>query len=181
MEYDITDITIFFIIYGFLGFVLETVFRSIVSKKLYVSRGFLTNYFCPLYGLCAILIVAIFTLTEIIMPRLSGLIFATAASIATVTILEYITGKVLYEVFNIKLWDYSNLPYNLHSYICLDFSFAWGIAALILISVIHPLLLIVVFAAPYLSKLMFIYTSASILFINAAYNFRKLYYRSLSS
>lgn len=178
MKYDLINVTVFFFIYGFLGFLLETAFRSIISKKLYVSRGFLTNYFLPLYGLCGVIIVFIFTLSEITIDRLPALIFATIASILAVTILEYTTGKVLDQVFNCKLWDYKDLPYNLHSYICLDFSLGWGVVALILANIIHPLVEIAVYAIPDTVKLTFSYLIFSVLFINASYNFRRMYHLS---
>ncbi|HCX61502.1 putative ABC transporter permease [Sedimentibacter sp.] len=178
MQYDLINVTVFFFIYGFLGFLLETVFRSIINKSLYISRGFLTNYFLPLYGLCGVIIIIIFTLSEITMDRLPGLIFATIASIFSVTFLEYATGRILDQVFHCKLWDYSDLPYNLHSYICLDFSLGWGIVALILANVIHPLIEITVYAIPDTTKLIFAFSAFSVLFVNASYNMRRMYHLS---
>lgn len=178
MQYDIINVTVFFFIYGFSGFLLETAFRSIVNKRLYVSRGFLTNFFLPLYGLCGVMIIMIFTLSEITMDRLSGLIFATIASIISVTFLEYATGRILDQVFHCKLWDYTDLPYNLHSYICLDFSLGWGVIALILAGIIHPLMEIVVYAIPDTTKLIFSYFVSCVLFVNASYNMRKMYHLS---
>lgn len=180
MQYDLINMLMFFLIYGFLGFVLETVFRSIVQKDLILSRGFLTNLFCPLYGICGIVIVQIFTWSEItIDSRLVALIIATIGSIIAVTLLEYSTGRVLDRVFHCKLWDYSDLPFNLHSYICLDFSLAWGVVAIILASVIHPLMEITVYAIPETIKLIFMYFAFSILIINASYNMRRMYHLNL--
>jgi uncharacterized membrane protein len=170
----------FFLIYGFLGFLLETVFRSIVDRKKIISRGFLTNLFCPLYGISGIVVVQIFTWSEITMDsRLTALIIATIGSILAVTILEYTTGRILDRVFHFKLWDYSQYPFNLHSYICLDFSLMWGIVSIILASVIHPLMEITVYAIPDTSKLIFLYFAFSILITNASYNVRKMYHLNL--
>lgn len=180
MQYDLINMLMFFLIYGFLGCVLETAFRSIVEKELIISRGFLTNLFCPLYGICAIAIVQIYTLTEITFnSRLVGLIIATIGSILAVTLLEYATGRILDRVFHCKLWDYSNLPLNLHSYVCLDFSLMWGIVAIILASVIHPLIEISVYAISETIKLAILYLTFSILIINASYNMRKMYHLDL--
>lgn len=180
MQYDLVNMLMFFLIYGFLGFVLETVFRSIVERKMMISRGFLTNFFCPLYGISGIVIVQIFTWSEItINSRLAALIIATIGSILAVTFLEYSTGRILDRVFHCKLWDYSQLPFNLHSYICLDFSLAWGVVAIILASVIHPLMEIAVYGLPEISKLIFLYFAFSILIINASYNMRRMYHLDL--
>lgn len=180
MQYDLINMLMFFLIYGFLGFLLETVFRSIVDRKKIISRGFLTNLFCPLYGISGIVVVQIFTWSEITMDsRLTALIIATIGSILAVTILEYTTGRVLDRVFHFKLWDYSQYPFNLHSYICLDFSLMWGIVSIILASVIHPLMEITVYAIPDTSKLIFLYFAFSILITNASYNARRMYHLNL--
>lgn len=177
MQYDIINILLFFLIYGFGGFLLESVFRSITEKKIVVSRGFLTNGFCPLYGLCGLIIIQIFTLSEItINNHLASLIIATIGSIAAVTFLEYASGRTLDRVFHHKMWDYSSMPFNLHSYICLDFSLVWGIVAIILANIIHPVVEITVYALSYTIKLTTIYFIFSILFVNASYNMRMLYH-----
>lgn len=180
MQYDLINMMMFFLIYGFCGFLLETVFRSIAERKAVVSRGFLTNLFCPLYGLGSILIVQIFELSEItINSRLAALIIATVGSILTVTFLEYSAGRVLDKVFHCKMWDYSHLPFNLHSYVCLDFSLMWGIAAIILANIIHPLTEIAVYAIPQTAKLIILYFISSILIINASFNMRRMYHLNL--
>jgi len=180
VQYDIMNLFLFFLIYGFCGFLLESVFRSITEKKIIVSRGFLTNGFCPLYGLCGIAIVQIFTLSEIIINgRFAALLIATIGSIAVVTFLEYASGRTLDRVFHHKMWDYSSLPYNLHSYICLDFSLMWGIVAIILANIIHPVIEISVYALPITIKFTIIYFIISILVVNSSYNMRKLYHMNI--
>lgn len=176
MNYSLVDSFVFFFIYGFLGFLLETIFRSLVEKKKVVSRGFLTNMFCPLYGLCGILIIEVFTLSEVLIySRFLELIVGTVLSIILVSFMEYSTGRLLDKVFHHKMWDYSHLPFNLHSYICLDFSLMWGILAIILSSIINPVIEIFVFNIPQAYKMAFIYIVSSILYVNATYNIRKFY------
>ncbi|NLJ58707.1 MAG: putative ABC transporter permease [Tissierellia bacterium] len=176
MHYSIVNIIMFFLIYGFLGFLAESIFRSIAEKRLFISRAFLTNGFCPLYGLCGILIVIIFTLCELtINNTLWALILATVASIITVTFLEYIVGRVLDRVFNCKLWDYSSYYLNLHSYICVEFSLLWGIVAIILSNFIHPAMEVLVYAIPYEVRNFISTIGISILFVNASYNLRQRY------
>lgn len=177
MQYNLTDIILFFLIYGFMGFILESSFRTIITKNLTISGGFLTNYFCPLYGLCAILIIQIFTICEIsIENRFAILITATTGSIITVTFFEYIVGFTLDRVFNHKLWDYSQNPLNLHSYICLEFSLLWGIVSIILSSFIHPLIEITVMTIPDVIKYFTACIISAVLFVNSSYNMRKYYH-----
>lgn len=180
MQYDIINLLLFFLIYGFCGFLLESAFRSITEKRIIVSRGFLTNCFCPLYGICGLVIIQIFTLSEIIINnRFASLFIATVVSIAAVTFLEYVTGRTLDRVFHHKMWDYGSMPYNLHSYVCLDFSLMWGIVAIILANIIHPVNEVAVYALPYSIKFTAVYFIFSILFVNSSYNMRKLYHMNI--
>ena len=176
MQYDVMNFLLFFLIYGFLGFLLETVFRSISERRIFISRGFLTKGFCPLYGLCAVLIIEIYTLCELtINGTLLTLIIATIGSIALVTLLEYISGRMLDRVFHYKLWDYSEYPLNLHSYICLEFSLLWGILALLLAYFIHPVIEVLIYAIPYNTRTIASIVILSLLFVNASYQMRQRY------
>ena len=52
------EILTYFIIYSFLGWVMESVFRSIIEKKL-INTGFLRGPFCPIYGFGAAIMMLI--------------------------------------------------------------------------------------------------------------------------
>lgn len=176
MHYDAINFLLFFLIYGFLGFLLETVFRSLADGKLYISRGFLTRGFCPLYGICAILILEIYTLCELTYKgTLTILIIATGASMSLVTLLEYISGRMLDRVFHFKLWDYSSNPLNLHSYICLEFSLVWGILALLLTYFVNPVMEVLIYAIPYNIRTIIAISLLSAVFVDASYEARQRY------
>lgn len=42
-----------------------------------------------------------------------------------ITCLEYLTGVIVNICLQLNVWDYSNLPLNIHGQICLYFSFVW--------------------------------------------------------
>ena len=176
MQLDIMNFLSFFLVYGALGFLLETVFRSLATGKVYISRGFITNGFCPLYGISGIIIIEIFTVCELsIVNPLHALIGATAGSMAVVTLFEYITGRMLDRVFHFKLWDYSGNTFNLHSYICLEFTLLWGILALLLVYFIHPVIEALVDAIPYNIRTLAVVMFLSMIYVNASYNVRKMH------
>ena len=176
MYYNVIDVVVFFLIYGFGGATLETAFCSITDGRFIARGGFLTNGFCPLYGVCGLIIVQIFTLCEIsITNRFLYLLTAVVGSIAAVTALEYLTGFALDRVFHHKLWDYSDNPFNLHGYICLELSILWGIVAIILSSFIHPITEVLVMRAPMPVKYFSIAVVGILLVINASYNLNRLY------
>ena len=56
MTNTIFYILTYFVIYSFLGWVLESVVRTICEKKI-INTGFLIGPFCPIYGFGAIIMV----------------------------------------------------------------------------------------------------------------------------
>lgn len=131
MDYILTQWVIFFFIYCFFGWIWETSFVSLRKKK-WVNRGFLNGPLIPIYGFGAIIILLL-TMTfknSLVLIFILGMIGAT--------IIEYITGYALIQLFNKKYWDYSNQKFNINGHICLYTSFAWGFFSLLLVKLIHP-------------------------------------------
>ncbi len=52
--------------------------------------------------------------------------------------MEYITGWLMETIFHTRWWDYSKKKCNLHGYICLGSSLAWGVFTVLLFEVFHP-------------------------------------------
>ena len=133
-----SDLVLFFLIYSFSGWLMETIFASICERKL-INRGFLTGFFCPIYGFGAILIVQSSKWVTVVFEDYStSLLMSILFSILLVTALEYITGFFLEKIFNCKWWDYSDKAVNLHGYICLQYSLLWGFLAFLLVQLAHP-------------------------------------------
>ncbi len=58
-------------------------------------------------------------------------------------VLEYLTGLVLYEVYNIRLWDYNTEIWNfgnINGYICLRSILFFGLSSMLLIYIILPII-----------------------------------------
>lgn len=127
------ELIAYFFIYGFLGWVLEVIFHAIVQQKL-VNRGFLNGAICPIYGLGMVILIV--TLE----PIKGSLVKLFIGAALLCTILELITGFLLKVIFKKRWWDYSKEKFNLGGYICLEFSIYWGVAGVIAIDGIHPLI-----------------------------------------
>ena len=54
----IFDVLTYFIIYSFLGWILESLYRSFCERKL-INTGFLRGPFCPIYGFGAAIMILI--------------------------------------------------------------------------------------------------------------------------
>lgn len=125
------EVFIYFIIYSFIGYVVEVIFMSIPNKKI-VNRGFLCGPICPIYGLGAVGMILF--LKRYVHDYVALFIFG--ALIASV--LEYIVSYVLEKIFHNKWWDYSQNKFNINGRVCLLNAFLFGICSIILIEFIHP-------------------------------------------
>ena len=131
---------------------METIFASINERK-FINRGFLTGFFCPIYGFGAILIVLSSKWVTVVFENyFISIMISVLFSVILVTVLEYITGFALEKVFNCKWWDYSNNAVNLKGYICLQYSLLWGLLAFLLVQVAHPAISKLVFSIPVSTK-----------------------------
>jgi len=171
---------LFFTIYSFLGWVLETTFASINSGK-FINRGFLTGIFCPIYGFAAILIIkASSTISIYVKYYYIWLLVSVLLSITLVTALEYITGFILERLFNCKWWDYSDNYANIKGYVCLKYSLLWGVLAFLLVQMVHPLILKVILNIPFRIKgyygviLLFYFIADTIRSVTDALSLRKI-------
>lgn len=108
-------------------------FCSVNTGK-FVNRGFLNGPVCPIYGFGATVVIVILT------PIENRLFLLFIGSVILTSLLELITGFLLKKLFHTTWWDYSDQPFNIGGYICLKFSLAWGLACILLMKVIHPLL-----------------------------------------
>ena len=126
------NLIFYFIIYSFLGWCLESVYKTIIFKKP-TNSGFLYGPFCPMYGLGAILMISISSLSNnvLVIFILSFIVF---------TVWEYIVAVILEKAFKTKYWDYSNLKFNIQGRICLKNSIYWGILGILLVFIIQPLI-----------------------------------------
>lgn len=133
MEYSFVNYIWFFIIYSFLGWCIEVTFHGVTQGK-FVNRGFLNGPVCPIYGFGMVI------LLYFLSPITDNLALLFIGSVVLTSTLEFITGFILEKFFQDKWWDYSDMPYNIKGYISLSFSLIWGLGAVFIINIIHPLI-----------------------------------------
>lgn len=107
-----------FLIYSFLGWMLETILAATEQRR-FVNRGLINGPLCTIYGV-PIVILTIFG-QELTLFWL----FLGAMIVATVT--EWISGHMIERFYHERWWDYSNVKWNLDGYICLPASLVWGV------------------------------------------------------
>lgn len=130
---EIYSLLSYFFIYGFLGWCAEVAFAAAKERR-FVNRGFLNGPICPIYG------VGVVAVVQLLAPYKENLLILYVASILVVTALEWVTGFILEKLFHSKWWDYSDMPLNLNGYVCLLFSLIWGVACVVIVKWIHPVI-----------------------------------------
>lgn len=131
------DLTMYFFICSFIGWLLEVAYAFSVYGT-FVDRGFLRGPICPIYGYGAVIMVLITDWIKKKKVTNSLIIFVIVAVIATV--LEYIASYFLELVFNLRWWDYTGYFLNINGRVCLIFSIFFGIAGVIFIKNIYPIM-----------------------------------------
>ena len=120
-----------FFFYCFCGWVWESCYVS-AKQHHWVNRGFLHGPLLPIYGSGAIIILFV------TLPVADNLWLVYVLGMLAATLLEYVVGAVMEQLFKVRYWDYTKQPCNLHGYICLTSSIAWGFFSILLVRFIHP-------------------------------------------
>ena len=118
MIYNMYELIWLFLIYSFLGWMLETILAATEQRR-FVNRGLINGPLCTIYGV-PIVILTIFG-QELPLFWL----FLGAMIVATVT--EWISGHMIERFYHERWWDYSDIKWNLDGYICLPASLVWGV------------------------------------------------------
>ena len=122
-----------FVLFSFLGYLMECVVLSIEKKRLVLDRGFMKGPFCIIYGFGALIIPAL------LRPFSHNLFLLFAAGMLLATVLEYLTGIAMMRLFGSLWWDYSHKPFNYKGILCLESSVGWGVLAVLYFRVLEGL------------------------------------------
>ena len=125
-----------FFVYSIIGFIIESCLYKIMSVDNY--SGFMNGPITPVYGFGVLIILVVYNylVDKYIKNKFIKGLFLFLICTILLTILEFIGGYILDNVFNIELWDYTNKKYNIGKYICLEVSIVWGVASVIYIFVV---------------------------------------------
>ncbi len=141
-QYTIIQWLFFFYFYCFFGWIFESTFVTIKSRK-FVNRGFMRGPFLPIYGSGAIMMLVVS------MPFQDNLILTYLAGCVGATALEFVTGVAMESLFKVRYWDYSNQKINYKGHICLSSTLAWGFLTIFMTGFLHKGVEKLIFAIPY--------------------------------
>lgn len=136
MHLQFCEIAIVFFLFSFLGWCME-VFLKLIQEHILVNRGFLIGPYCPIYGFGVIFIIFmigdVLTLPYGVLPIFfSGMVICGA--------LEYFVSWFLEKRYHARWWDYSSKPFNIHGRVWIGNLILFGIASVIIMFCIEPLL-----------------------------------------
>ena len=137
--FSLYQILAFFLIYSCLGWCLEVIYAAVSTGQL-VNRGFLNGPVCPIYGFG--MIIVLFTLS----PLADNLLLLYIGGVILPSVLELDIGAKVLPHFvkdntdSTRWWDYSDFPFNIGGYICLEFSLLWGVGTVVVMKAVHPVI-----------------------------------------
>ena len=124
---------IYFFLFAFLGWCLETIFCIIVLGH-FSKRGFLYGPICPIYGYGALILIILLSKYKKSFFKLflySSVVFS---------VFEYVVSYILEVLFDSFWWEYKNDFFNLNGRIAIFYSIAWGVIAIVFIKLLFPVL-----------------------------------------
>lgn len=127
-----------FLLYSLLGFIMEsTLFKIRQSSK---HSGI---FYGPMTAVYGVGIISIELLNKYFFKKINrNIIIKLLIEFITLTfilsLIEYLGGNILNYLFDIDMWDYSNIKPNFGKYICLQNSLIWGILGTIYIHIFKP-------------------------------------------
>ena len=125
--------SLIFIIYSFIGWIIESGYRTVLEKGRFINSGSLFGPFVPIYGFGATAILLIELYIGSLAFSLQIIIFSVTA-----TAIEYLTSYILEKKFSMRFWDYSTYPLNIKGRVCLLYSGFWALLSAIQIVYIQP-------------------------------------------
>lgn len=123
-----------FVVYCFLGVIVETIFCLVREGILESRLGVLYLPLRPMYGIGGVAI----TLLLDRFDRQPVVVFLGGTLICSVV--EYTAGSICDKLFGTMSWDYRDRLLHLHGKICLQYSCYWGLLAGVTLYVLNPLI-----------------------------------------
>lgn len=127
------ELFFYFLWWSIFGWFLEVIVRTLETGG-FENRGFLNGPICPIYGFGVIMI------THFLAPIKDNFFLLYITSAIMCTSFELFVGILLEKLFHAKWWDYSEEKFNYRGFICLRIGLLWGVASVIVICILHPMI-----------------------------------------
>ncbi|MBR2295757.1 MAG: putative ABC transporter permease [Clostridiales bacterium] len=159
LPFPFLDSMIMYFVYGFIGWIVEVIYYGITEGR-FINRGFLNGPHCPVYGL------GFYGVVWFFQPVADSFPLLFFGSAFTATAVELLAGVILYAIFHLRWWDYSDYKYNFKGFICLRFAIYWGIACSLGMYLLFPLVHEITLHTPEPVKLVFVIIMSGVLIVD---------------
>ena len=133
-------ISTLFVIGSLLGWVIELLFRRLVSQKKWMNPGFLTGPYLPIYGFGVAVLYGVSNIPLGIESQVVDVIIRIIIIGVGMTLIEFLAGLIFIKGCGVKLWDYSNRKGNIMGIICPSFSLIWLAVGSLYYFLLNPVL-----------------------------------------
>lgn len=140
-NFTLLDTLCMLFIYAFIGWVVEVIYYGVTEGK-FINRGFLNGPLCPVYGF------GFYGVIMLLLPLQHNYFILFFGSSIICTTVELIAGVLLYRIFELRWWDYTDYKLNFKGFICVRFALYWGLACSLGINVLHPTVLFILTKCP---------------------------------
>jgi len=130
---QLTSFLILFLLGTMVGWVIDSGYRSLVDRR-WTNAGYFIGPFCPIYGFGGIMLL-------FLVSFFSGYPFLIRCVIyfLAMMMVELVGGLFSTYILKVRLWDYSDAPFNLFGQVDLLHSFYWLILALLFQGIVWPI------------------------------------------
>jgi len=93
------------------------------------------------FGVLAILLVNKYFLSKLKVKKILKIIIIIITFIVLMlilTLIEFLGGTILHNIFHFDMWNYTNKDFNIGKYISLDLALTWGLFGIIFLYVVKP-------------------------------------------
>lgn len=127
-----------FLLYSLLGFIMESTLYKV--KTINKHSGIFYGPMTAVYGVGIISIELLnkYLFKKIKCNKIIKLLIEFIILTLILSLIEYLGGNILNYLFDIDMWDYSNIKPNFGKYVCLKNSIIWGILGVAYIHIFKP-------------------------------------------
>lgn len=126
-----------FVFYSIFGFIFEKLIFLIFNFN--SNSGYLHGPYTIIYGIGLTLIFLLYDKFKKIKPVLKKLTISFICGFIVLTLLEFIGGILLKNIYDIQMWNYKDLPLNIGEYLSIEISTLWTLGSLLIYHYIKPL------------------------------------------
>lgn len=165
--FSFSEIALLFFIYSFLGWCVEVAFVAVTAGKV-TNRGFLNGPVCPIYGcgMIGVLLALLPVEKNVWLLFLGGMVICSAV--------ELFGGWILDKIFHMRWWDYSDKKFNIGGYVCLAFSFMWGMAVVFAVKFVHHPVMAVVKKIPFQIQIIIVVVCGAVFVVDMIVTLKNL-------